>query len=137
MDSLRKNPSNQLYKGPSPNSEPETKALISLTQSLENLVCVVSYHSQGEVIYWDCGQKGKLREDTLKLAEAAVSLNNYKTHNSFTAPDATFDDWCVLNLGVPAINIETGLGVCPLNISEFEKIWNGNYLMWAKIAEIF
>jgi len=54
-------PSMESYKGPSANSEPETKALIDLTEQLTGLTCTVTYHSQGEIIYWDCGQTGAVR----------------------------------------------------------------------------
>ena len=46
----------------------ETKALTRLTRK-EKFQATISYHSSGEVIYWDFGQQGKLREDTKKLAK--------------------------------------------------------------------
>lgn len=137
MNTKINQPSSQRYKGASPASEPETQAVVALTESLSNPVCTISMHSQGQVIYWDCGQTGELRESTLSLAKTAHRLNRYMLQSEFTNPDATFDDWCVLNRGIPAINIETGTGTCPLPISQYEQIWNENYLVWADAAILF
>ena len=128
-------PSAQKYKGSSENSEPETMAMVELTKQMKNLVCSVSVHSQGELIYWDCGQTGEVRASTGKLAELAQSLNGYRLYDDFTAPDATYNDWCVLQLGVPSVNIETGTGKCPLPISQLDSIWNKNFLLWFEIAK--
>ncbi len=122
-------PSAEKYKGSAPASEPETQALIELTKSLKGLEFTVSIHSQGEIIYWDCGQRGELRDKTYALTEKIAGVNRYAPYNSFVNPDATYNDWCVLDLGVPSVNIETGIGVCPLPISEFENIWQDNYLL--------
>jgi len=85
-------PSSEKYKGATPDSEPETKALIELTKSLKGLEFTVSIHSQGEIIYWDCGQRGELRERTQALTEKISALNGYAPYNSFTNPDATYND---------------------------------------------
>ena len=126
LDTERGHPSAQKFKGYSPNSENETKALVSLTEELDGLACSVSIHSQGEIIFWDCGQKGEIRAKTVELAVLANKMNRYPLHTSFTAPDASYNDWCVLELGIPSINIETGTDSCPLPIEQFETIWAQN-----------
>jgi g-D-glutamyl-meso-diaminopimelate peptidase len=126
LDTERGRPSAQKFKGYLPNSENETKSLISLTDELDGLACAVSIHSQGEIIYWDCGQKGEIRAKTVELAVLANKMNGYPLHTSFTAPDASYNDWCVLELGIPSINIETGTDSCPLPIEQFETIWDQN-----------
>lgn len=126
-------PSAQKYKGGSADSEPETKALAELTKSLKGLKFSVSIHSQGEIIYWDCGQEGELRDRTSSLVERVTAVNGYEPYNTFTNPDCTYNDWCILELGVPSVNIETGLGVCPLPLSEFDRIWQDNRLLFREL----
>ena len=131
----RSYPSLLAYKGSSPNSEPETQALINLTSSMDSLVCSVSYHSQGEIIYWDSGQTGELRNQTLHLAQAASALSGYELQQTFTAPDGTYNDWSMLCRGIPSIILETGVGNCPLPHEQFDTILEQNLLMWKQIAQ--
>lgn len=130
-------PSEQDFKGKSPASEPEVKAFRTLVQKMDNLVCCISFHSQEGKIYWNCGQEGELKEKTLQLATALSDVSGYSIQKSFSSADATLDDWCVLNMGVPSVNIETGTGKCPLPFSQFETIYNENYLAWAVAASVF
>ena len=122
--------SSQKYKGELPASEPETAALVELLSALRNPVAVISFHSQGELLYWDCGQTGSLREKNRALAERIAEVNGYELQTTFENPDATFDDWCALEKGIPSVNIETGTGSCPLPIEQFETIWEQNYRLW-------
>jgi len=131
----RSYPSLLAYKGTSPNSEPETQALIELTSSMNSLICSVSYHSQGEIIYWDSGQTGELRNQTLRLAQAASTLSGYELQQTFTAPDGTYNDWSMLCRGIPSIILETGIGNCPLPHEQFAAILEQNLLMWKQIAQ--
>lgn len=130
-------PSSQKYKGESPNSEPETQALIALTQSMKGLCASVSIHSQGEIIYWDCGQQGEVREATYKLCRAISEINGYEPFLTFETPDATYNDWCALELGVPSVNIETGVDKCPLPIGQFDTIWNQNLELWKTVIKLY
>lgn len=130
-------PSAQKYKGDAPCSEPESQALARITEELDGLVCAVSIHSQGEIIYWDCGQEGELRTKTRALCEAAQAVNGYLPYKEFINPDATYNDWCTLELGIPSINIETGVDKCPLPIEQFETIWNQNIGLWRALAELY
>ena len=131
----RSYPSLLAYKGPSANSEPETRALMALTESLEGLICSVSYHSQGEIIYWDSGQEGDVRRRSEVLTELAATLTGYKKQDTFTAPDGTYNDWSMLNCGIPSIILETGLGDCPLPHEQLSTILSQNLLLWHRIAE--
>lgn len=130
-------PSAQKYKGEAPNSEPESQALIALTQSLTGLCASVSIHSQGEIIYWDCGQTDASRVATWELCYAISKENGYRPYIDFEHPDATYNDWCVLELGVPSVNVETGNEKCPLPIEQFEEIWTRNLGLWTAVAELY
>lgn len=120
-------PSSQKYKGAQACSEPETRAMVSLIESLDRLVGCISYHSQGEIIYWDSGQSGAVRDKTFFLKNALCRESGYTCQESFTSLDGTLDDWCLLNKKIPTVTVETGYGKCPLPISDFEEIWKKNY----------
>jgi g-D-glutamyl-meso-diaminopimelate peptidase len=129
-------PSHKNYKGTAAESEPETRAMVELTESIPNIQAVLCIHSQGEVLYWDCGQTGALREDTRDFAEAIGFENGYRViyeqHN-----DASYSDWCALNRGLIAVTVETGVDACPLPISQFPQIWNDNFDLFAFSAAHF
>lgn len=123
-------PSSQAYKGKSAGSEPETQAVISLVRELSNPVCVISIHSQGEILYWNCGQSGELLARNERLKEVLVGLTGYRSQSSFESPDATLDDWAALERGIPSVTIETGTGSCPLPIEQFAAIWEQTRNLW-------
>ena len=116
------------YHGESPESEPETKAITDYVKGLKNPVLSLSVHSQGEVIYFNCGQENYT--ESYLLAEAVSEFCKYELKLE-ERRDSAFDDWCNKALGIPAVTIETGSLPCPLPISEFEKIWNSNRELWA------
>lgn len=116
-------PAGSGYPGEKPGSEPETRAYTDFVSGLSNPVACISYHSLGQLIYWDCGQDYSGRVTALKLAEAAKEQSGYMVYSvkSFTAASS---DWCMLKKGIPAITIETGGGYShPLSIKEFETIF--------------
>ncbi len=129
-------PSFAQFKGYTPADQPETQALMRLTDSLSNPLAVLCIHSQGEVLYWDCGQSGTLREETLALTRAIASLNGYRVITDANN-DASFSDWCALKRGLIAITVETGVGLCPLDTEKFIPIWQDNYDLLAMTAAYF
>lgn len=129
-------PSSQKYKGEEPNSEPETLALIRAFSSLSNPVCVVSFHSQGEILYWDCGQTGTLRTKNETLTDQIAAANGYRKQETFTHPDATFEDWCALEQGIPSVNVEVGSHSSPLvPWEQFPAIWQKNQNIWKVLVQ--
>lgn len=119
-------PCHKNHKGPSAASEPETRAMVALTEGLSNLQAVLCIHSQGEVLYWNCGQPQPLLDNTYAFTKEIADRNGYaiveKQNN-----DASYSDWCALKKGLIAITVETGLGICPLSIDKFEAIWFDNF----------
>ena len=129
-------PCHKNYKGPSAASEPETRAMVALTETLTNIQAVLCIHSQGEVLYWDCGQEKALLDRTLTFTEAVADRNGYyivEEQNN----DASYSDWCALEKGLIAITVETGVGTCPLFIDKFEAIWFDNFDLLPLSAEYF
>ncbi len=128
-------PSSQKYKGYAAGSEPETQAVMKLIEELSDPACVISLHSQGEILYWDCGQEGAVRTENEKLVKKIGALTGYEVINRFVSPDATLDDWATLEQGIPAVTIETGKGSVPLEHEQFEGIWNQTKDLWMILAE--
>ena len=126
-------PSSEHYKGECPESEVETKFLTKLTRK-EKFQATISYHSSGEVIYWDFGQQGKLREDTKKLAKIIGDTTGYELIEGWdtTAP-AGYKDWALLEMKIPSVTIEIGKGDSPLLEGEFPEIWEKNKNVWKNI----
>ena len=118
-------------RGESPLSEPESKAMVDYVMSLSNPVCSVAVHSRGEVVFFDCGQSDKL--PAFELASLISAVNGY-TVSYDPRSVAAFDDWCIIDRGIPSVTVETGISSCPLPIDEFEKIWNDNRDLWPAIA---
>jgi len=129
-------PSSQNYKGPAIASEPETRAMVALTESLDKIQAVLCIHSQGEVVYWNCGQESELGADTRDFAAAISKKNGYfvvdKQNN-----DASYSDWCALQKGLIAVTVETGVDRCPLPIEQFATIWNDNCDLLVRSAIYF
>ena len=113
-------PSMANYKGPSPASEPETRAMTGLVGSLPGLMGILCLHTQGEIVYWNCDPE----ENLPKLpgwAGAAARKLGYKLDNE-PKRDASLSDWSVLELGIPAITVEVGTGLSPVDPSQLETI---------------
>ena len=86
------------YKGPSAASEPETKAVSAYVESLGEIGALLAFHTAGQVVYWDCGMTGGVRQETLDLAQAVCGHTGYKLiyDKHF---DASLNDWITLEKG--------------------------------------
>ena len=126
-------PSYVEYKGEAPLSEPEAKALAEYASSLSSPTLSLAIHSQGEIIYFDCGQDDI--HPSLNLAKAVKEVCKYKIIYD-TRQDAAFEDWCVLNKNIPSITVETGNYDVkePIPEGEFNKIWKKCRDLWAHTA---
>ncbi len=128
-------PSAQKYKGSTPASEPETQAMVALLEGMERTECVISLHSQGEILYWDSGQSGELRQKSRALVEDVAALTGYRIVDTFTAPDGTLEDWAVLDRGIPSVNVELGKGSILLGSEQIAPIWETIKGLWKMLAE--
>ena len=130
-------PCGEGYKGPSPASEPETQAILH-TASKYKFACCISYHSSGNLIYWDYGCRGNLRQKELALANYASTIIGYPLHSTIqdTAATAGCSDYFVLKLKIPAITIETGAGECPLSTEEYPEIYKRNNNLWINLYRV-
>ncbi len=129
-------PAAEKYKGISPGSEPETAALISLTEQLKPIVAI-SYHASGSVLYWDYGQTGELKQSCETLVNLLHSVTGYEKKDSQTDPQdaAGYGDWVVMVKKIPSVTIEIGTKTAPLASSEFKSIFEKNYQVLAALAK--
>lgn len=117
-------PSPSKYSGEYPESEPETKAIVSFTKRILPDM-VIAYHSQGEEIFYK--YQGKCAKDAEKIAEKLSEASGYNLILADGLTDCTgYKDWVIEKFNIPAFTIEVGKGENPLPITQLEKIYNDN-----------
>ena len=112
------------YSGEYPESEPETKALVSLTKKISPDT-VIAYHSQGEEIFYK--YQGKCAPNAEAIAQKLADASGYKLVIADGLTDCTgYKDWVIEKFNIPAFTIEVGKGENPLPLSQFDKIFSDN-----------
>lgn len=131
-------PSTDCYKGENPASEQETKAILSVAEKYD-LDCCISYHSYGNLIYWNYGSEGTALEADKELAECVGKATGYELHSTIqdSADSAGCSDYFVLNLGIPAVTIENGGSECPMPIEEYQPMYEKNQNLWPALAYLY
>lgn len=114
-------PGPRRYGGPTPESEPETQALIRLCR--QTPFChAIALHTQGEEIYWKYGDhtppKGRIMAEIM-----AVSSGYTVTKPDPVASHAGFKDWFIQEFHRPGFTFECGKGENPLPLSDFEPLY--------------
>ena len=112
------------YVGASPLDQPETAAMAALTQAIRPDV-TLSYHTQGEEIYWrfqDYAPPG-----AQELGERLARVSGYRLEDTpFASGFAGYKDWFLQDFRRPGYTIEAGLGTNPLPLSQFDEIYRRN-----------
>ncbi|MBJ6359814.1 LysM peptidoglycan-binding domain-containing protein [Paenibacillus sp. MAHUQ-46] len=107
------------YPGLAPLGEPEARTLYEFTKE-KQFATVLALHTQGEEIYWNYrGYEPAAAEDLAGKLAAASGYKAVKLEGS----DAGFKDWFIQEFGRPGFTVEAGLGVNPLPIAQFDKIY--------------
>lgn len=122
------------YSGPSPESEPESKAVADFTRA-HNFRLVLAYHSQGEVIYWNFMDMAPAEGKT--IGEEFSRISGYLLDQTTgIASYAGYKDWFIQQYRKPGYTIEVGMGENPLPISQFDSIYRDNLgiLLYAAIV---
>ena len=112
------------FVGYGPLTEPEALSAYNFTLE-NNFRLILSYHTQGEVIFWKYLNYEPEEAEAIGQKFAKVSgytLDNEVNTNSF----AGYRDWFISTYRRPGYTVETGTGVNPLPISQFQKIYNDN-----------
>ena len=128
----RNAPSSDFYKGTAPGSEAETQALIGIVNAMPHLQAVISYHSYGDLVYWQYGQPEPLWSANRVLAE---HIRNHAGHYlAGYSNEAGFTNWCIIEKGIRAVVVETGRVPTPLPLSEFADLWQRHRYTWTMLA---
>ncbi len=114
-------PAPKRYGGPFPESEPETAAITRLCREA-SVDLLISFHSQGEEIYYEYGENTP--EKALHIAKMFSALSGYSlVKNEGLAASGGLKDWFIEEFGKPGFTVEIGRGVNPLPVSELDGIY--------------
>lgn len=116
------------YKGTSPESASETKALLTFVKEI-NPEMAISYHSSGQIIFWKYGQTGSRYTRDRTYAKQLNKMTGYGLISParYTGGGG-FSDWFSTALKKPAYTIEVSpyVGETHVPLSYFKKIWREN-----------
>jgi len=124
------------YKGPSAASEPETQAVSAYVRGLGEIEGMLAFHTAGQVVYWDCGMTGAVRQETFDLAEAVCEHTGYQFIYDDHL-DASLNDWMTLELDIPTVTVELANVVYPMPTSELDEAWEQARELWVVTARLF
>lgn len=125
-------PSSTFYKGEYAGSEAESQALMNVVNSLSNPRMAISYHSYGDLVYWQYGQSEPLWSANQNLATAISNLTGH--YLAGYSNEAGFSNWCVLVKGIPSVTVETGTVPAPLPIDQFALLWSQHQYTWVMLG---
>lgn len=112
------------YVGPGPLSAPESRAVYDYTLN-HDFSLSLSYHTQGEVIYWK--YLDYLPPRSLEIGREFSEVSGYRLEETpFESGNAGYKDWFIMKYDRPGYTIEAGLGTAPLPISQFDEIYKDN-----------
>lgn len=112
------------YVGPSPLSEPESRAMFDDTEALSPDL-VIAWHTQGREIYWkfqDLEPSGARSLGRQMAISSGYALEDVPYASGF----AGYKDWFLQDFGKPGYTIEAGLGDNPLPLSQLPEIIREN-----------
>ena len=112
------------FVGYAPLDQPETAAMVRLTQQV-NPRLTLSFHSQGETIYW----KYLDREppDAAGIGRMFAQVSGYALEDvPYVSAFAGYKDWFIQEYDRPGYTVEVGLGENPLPLSQFDEIYKAN-----------
>lgn len=116
------------YKGKSPESAKETKAVLSFVKEM-NPEMAISYHSSGQILFWKYGQTGSRYTRDRNYIKKISQMTGYRliSPKSYTGGGG-FSDWFSTALKKPAFTIEVGpyAGETQVPLKYFKKIWQEN-----------
>lgn len=112
------------FVGGTPLSESESRAMYDTTLRLDPKL-ILAYHTQGEVIYWKYldYEPPLSREIAYRFGE----LSGYEVEETpYASGFAGYKDWFIEAYNRPGYTVEVGLGVSPVPISQFPRIYANN-----------
>ena len=110
------------FVGFGPLTEPESLAAYNFTLQ-HNFSLVISFHTQGEVIYWQFQNFNP--PNALRICNQFARASGYSLEETpYNSSFAGYKDWFIQNYNIPRYTIEVGQGDNPLPISQFDEIYN-------------
>ena len=112
------------YVGGAPLDQPESRAMVELTQRV-NPRLTLSYHTQGEVIYWK--YLNLEPEGAENIGKEFARVSGYLLEDTpYASGFAGYKDWFIQDFDRPGYTVEVGLGENPLPIGDFPSIYEKN-----------
>ncbi|MBR6406189.1 MAG: hypothetical protein IKS18_08390 [Lachnospiraceae bacterium] len=128
-------PSSTFYKGTAPGSERETQAQIAIIESMSNPLMAISYHSYGDLVYWQYGQPEPLWSENQALAQHISNMTGQ--YLAGYSNEAGFSNWCIIEKQLKSVTVETGTVPAPLPLSQFAELWEEHRYIWAMLATVY
>ena len=123
------------FVGNAPLAAKESAAIYEFTRAHDFLL-TLSYHTQGEVIYWQF--LDYLPPNSREIGELFSSVSGYSLEATpYASSFAGYKDWFIEAFNRPGYTIEAGSGQNPLPISDFSKIYSDNIGILASGLAIF
>lgn len=107
-----------------PLAEPENRAMADFTEA-HDFSLTLSYHTQGEVIYWKYLDYNPPR--AYEIAVAFADASGYLTEETpYASGFAGYKDWFIQTYNRPGYTIEAGAGENPLPLAQLSQINRDN-----------
>jgi len=116
------------YKGKKPLEAKEAQAMVKLATSIKPAIAV-SYHSSGEILYWNYKTPEKNLQRDLTLATAYSNMTGYQLVKPVAQPSGGgFTDWFIEQFGQPGLTPELSpsVGEHDVPLANWDRIWNQN-----------
>ncbi len=112
------------FVGSAPLVAPESFAVYNFTRA-HNFLLTLSYHSQGEIIYWKYLDYEPAR--SREIADYFGEVSGYAVEETpYASGFAGYKDWYIETYDRPGYTIEIGIGQSPLPVGQFPKIYRDN-----------
>ncbi|MDR0813122.1 MAG: peptidoglycan-binding protein [Oscillospiraceae bacterium] len=112
------------FVGPGPLTAPESLAVYNFTLR-HNFALTLSYHTQGEVIYWK--YDGFEPEGSYDVARLFADVSGYALDlTPAESGNAGYKDWFIASYNRPGYTIECGKGIAPIPLTQLDTIYRQN-----------
>jgi len=112
------------FVGWAPLTADESKAVYEFTLE-HDFKLMITYHTQGEVIYWK--YLDYLPDRSYEIGVRFSEVSGYELEETpYASSFAGYKDWYIQEYNRPGYTIEVGLGENPLPIEQFDTIYHEN-----------